>query len=450
MRQSLKVAISLLVSILFFAGFTVFAFSGLFNILEARFYLPRVQQGYLQQLNILASRIEKFHEVNFERFSAVVRRDFVASTFASTVPPQTLLQWRETIAALKIVGVRLLSVDGKKIMFSSLSSDRKESKEPKNESIAYKNYDEADQSIPGDQLMVSAGEAGRIIVNGEGARFIYSLPVSETAAGAASQYRGTALFYVSAIDLLNDLQLMPQVPVTSVTLVNREGVLLNFETANPGAVAQALQALWGSTAGRQPFTGPLTLARDGGKPEGFVAFSSRLGKGGVVSLVVSNTVFEMSDLMKGLLLGTFFLTVFLLAFLLLNLRSDPLEVLRQRVKRFQIQLIGELVDSPGGADWGKWRREMETRKDEITWQIQRGIGRVSRKQKPVIDEYLSKSWNEIIDLFVRRADTTPAPLQSSIDISRLESLIQAALQNASFIVPEHRISSPAGGKAGEI
>ncbi len=115
--------------------------------------------------------------------------------------------------------------------------------------------------------------------------------------------------------------------------------------------------------------------------------------------------FEMTDLMKGLLLATFFLTVFLLLYLLLNLRSDPLEVLRQRVKRFQIELITELVESPSGADWGKWRREMEARKDEITWQIQRGIGRVSRRKKPVIDEYMNKSWGEIIDLISRRVET---------------------------------------------
>ncbi len=111
--------------------------------------------------------------------------------------------------------------------------------------------------------------------------------------------------------------------------------------------------------------------------------------------------------MKGLLLATFFLTMFLLVYLLLNLRSDPLDVLRQRVKRFQIQLISELVESPGGVDWGKWRREIESRKEEITWQIQRGIGRVSRRQKPVIDDYMTRSWGEIIDLISRRTEAPP-------------------------------------------
>jgi hypothetical protein len=140
----------------------------------------------------------------------------------------------------------------------------------------------------------------------------------------------------------------------------------------------------------------------------------------------------MTDLMKGLLLGTFFLTVFLIIYLLINLRSDPLEVLRQRVKHFQVQLITELVEGPGRTDWGRWRRELESRQSEITWQIQRGVGKVSRRQKPVIEEYMSKSWNEILDLISSRAETPQGPPVGALDISRLEALIKNALQNAAF------------------
>ena len=172
----------------------------------------------------------------------------------------------------------------------------------------------------------------------------------------------------------------------------------------------------------------------------------------MASLVEPNALFEMTDLMKGLLLATFFFTVFLLMYLILNLRTDPLEVLRQRVKRFQIQLITELVESPGGADWGKWRGELEARRDEVTWQIRRGIGRVSRKQKPVIDEYMSKSWAEIIELVSRKSETPPAAAVGALDFSRLEALIKAATQNAAFVMPApaQRSTSPRGLQVEEI
>ncbi len=167
-------------------------------------------------------------------------------------------------------------------------------------------------------------------------------------------------------------------------------------------------------------------------------------------MLVPGARFEMTDLMKGLLLATFFFTVFLLLYLLFNLRSDPLEVLRQRVKRFQIQLITELVESPGGADWGKWRRELEARKDEITWQIQRGIGRVSRSKKPIIDEYMTKSWGEILDLISRRVEAPPAPAVAAMDFTRLEALIKTALQNANFALPAARPAPSRGPRAPEI
>jgi hypothetical protein len=46
MRQSLKIAISLLAALLLFAGFAVVAFSGLFNVLQASFFLPRIERTY--------------------------------------------------------------------------------------------------------------------------------------------------------------------------------------------------------------------------------------------------------------------------------------------------------------------------------------------------------------------------------------------------------------------
>ena len=55
MRQSLKIAISLLASLLLFAGFAVVAFSGLFNVLQASFFLPSIERVYQSDLASLAA-----------------------------------------------------------------------------------------------------------------------------------------------------------------------------------------------------------------------------------------------------------------------------------------------------------------------------------------------------------------------------------------------------------
>ena len=142
-----------------------------------------------------------------------------------------------------------------------------------------------------------------------------SCPVYQASEGGApALFKGTAIFYVDSLDLLKDLQLMPQVPVTSVVLVQNDGVLLNFNAADPRPVASELAKTWHAHAGGPAsFTSPLALTSEAGKNRSFLSFSLRLTQGGVASLLVDASVFEMTDLMKGLLLGTFFLTVFLIA-----------------------------------------------------------------------------------------------------------------------------------------
>ena len=290
----------------------------------------------------------------------------------------------------------------------------------------------------------------KVLIDGPHGWFVYVVPAGAPGKATAPAQSGTLLFYVSPQRLLSALTVTSTIPVEKIALVGNTGVLINFDPAGSKTVEDALLSIWRSNPGSASFIAPLTLSSQGGAQASYRVFSERLAAGGVAALVEPSALFEMADLMKGLLLATFFLTVFLFLYLIFNLKSDPLDVLRQRVKRFQIQLITELVGTPGGADWNKWRGEMEARKDEITWQIQRGIGRVSRKQKPVIDEYLSKSWAEILDLVSRRAEAPAAAVVGAIDVSRLESLIQAALKNANFILPAQKVSAARGLQVEEI
>jgi hypothetical protein len=71
MRQSLKIAISLLAALLLFAGFAVVAFSGLFNVLQASFFLPRIERTYQSDLASLSAVIEHFHAANIETYRTV-------------------------------------------------------------------------------------------------------------------------------------------------------------------------------------------------------------------------------------------------------------------------------------------------------------------------------------------------------------------------------------------
>ena len=432
MRQSLKIAISLLASLLLFAGFAVVSFSGLFDVLQVSFFLPGIERAYQSDLASLAAAIERFHAANLEAYRLVASKDFVSGSFVPALSDATIKAWSETAAQLVGVGMRLVGSDGRRIVYSTLDLDVKQRAAG---SLAFKNYNEDGTELPAEQLLVAPGGSPRILNDGARGRFIYCVPVSSGVTEGVRQ-TGTLAFYLPANDLLSRLAFSGGFPVDKVSLVENQGILINGPAASK-TVKEALVSIWQRNAGSPSFASSLSLTSPDGTTAGYRVFSARLSLGGVASILVPNSRFEMTEFMKGLLLATFFLTVFLLLYLIFNLRSDPLEVLRQRVKRFQIQLVTELVGSPGGADWGRLRRELEARKDEITWQIQRGIGRVPPRKKPVIDEYMTKSWGEVLDLISRRVETPGAPA-AAMDFSRLEALIKTALQNANFALPAPR------------
>ena len=448
MRQSLKIAISLLASLLLFAGFAVVAFSGLFNVLQASFFLPRIERVYQSDLASLSAAIEHFHTANIEAYRGVARKDFVAASFFPNLSDATLKGWSDTTSQLGLFGVRLIGSDGRKNPVQQLPRSRREAANRARRRRTRTTTRTA-RTSPLETLLVpprrtaSGSDRRRPSAPSSTACRLRRLPRP----GPCRRARSSSTSRSRTCSA--QLAFSAGFPVDQVSLVGTAGVLINGP-AGSKTVTDALLSIWAAKRVCHRVRGAAFPDAPDGTSAGYRVFSQRLALGGVASMLVANSRFEMTDLMKGLLLATFFFTVFLLLYLLLNLRSDPLEVLRQRVKRFQIQLITELVESPGGADWGKWRREMESRKDEITWQIQRGIGRVSRRKKPVIDEYMNKSWGEIIDLISRRVET-PSPAVAAMDFSRLEALIQTALQNANFVLPApHAAPAARGPRVEEI
>jgi len=193
MRQSLKIALSLLVSILIFSVFALLVFSGLFELLETGFFQPRIKKELNRQLLLVADRIEGYHRDKFERFMPVVEKSFVAAAFKAQQSQEdisnrinTFGRLQEDYAWLKVV--RFLDPDGDKIHFSTLPGDIKVKD---NYSNKYQKLSDVDSGISGEKLLTGQGEAPRLII-GAG-EFIYSFSVVDS----SDIYRGSALFYVS-------------------------------------------------------------------------------------------------------------------------------------------------------------------------------------------------------------------------------------------------------------
>jgi hypothetical protein len=174
MRQSLKIAVSLLISVVLFGGFTVLAFSGLFNVIEAGFFYPRVQKEIQSGLDTLSEKIRKYHEVNFQRFEARVAKDYVASAFEGTQTSEDISRRVSDFGTLQkdlpdLTIVRFIDPQGVMIHFSTLATDIAKHTPA---GIEYKTLAEADDSIPGSELTSADGRPPRLIIDGEHDRFI--------------------------------------------------------------------------------------------------------------------------------------------------------------------------------------------------------------------------------------------------------------------------------------
>ena len=89
MRQSLKIALSLLASLLLFAGFAVLGFSGLFNVLQASFFLPRIELAYQNDLKNLAANVNQFHERNLALYAGAAGKPYVEASFVPSMTDAT-------------------------------------------------------------------------------------------------------------------------------------------------------------------------------------------------------------------------------------------------------------------------------------------------------------------------------------------------------------------------
>ena len=111
MRQSLKIAISLLARLLLFAGFAVVAFSGLFNVLQASFFLPSIERVYQSDIASLSAAVEQFPQREHRGLSRRCAQGFRQRFILPDLSDATLKGWSDTTTQLGLFGVRLVGID---------------------------------------------------------------------------------------------------------------------------------------------------------------------------------------------------------------------------------------------------------------------------------------------------------------------------------------------------
>ncbi len=422
-----KAAVSLLVSTLLAAGFAAIAWSGLFSVIETRFFDQRVKRSVDISMDGLSASVEAYHETSIARFQALLEKDYVRRSFLPNQSAEDVFERTKSFGLLTeetagLLGVRFIDQDGKRIHYSTFPADTLRSDSLK---VVYRNYGEDDDGSF-TALSVAEGSGGTVATLPAKRSFAYRFPFID----GFGVYRGSAIFYLSFSGLLERLVQDQRLSLgDDLVAVGYDGILVGVPAWAGDEFIARVGDIWVSGPNAEPVTVGATESSGS-----YVLFSKR-GSFGLLGRLVPSTWFEMPEALRWLMLAAFFITIYLSLFLVLNLRQDRLSVLAARIKRFQIELLEEYLDRKGDMDIDRWKVELEARRGEAKTRIRKSAGGLARKRPADVDALIDKSWDEIIAVMTSRGERP-----GGTDFVRFEALLKEALSKGSFIIGSSQAS----------
>ncbi|MDR2312972.1 MAG: hypothetical protein LBE02_00370 [Spirochaetaceae bacterium] len=420
MVVSQKAALSLLISVILVAGFSVLAFTGFFNLIETHFYNPSITNGLTKEVERDAQAVQDILNEQQEQFGRLledpaIRRSFLPNQSAQDIFERTRLYGILMESQKGLQSVRFIDTGGTRIHFST---DPGDILSQNNQTISYKNYDEIVPYVPYADLAVSSEGTPKITLDQKNDRIVFSFPFNDS----MNIYRGTVMYSLSIRAIADRLIAAGRLKVGedfSIISVppGIAGLVSGLPNAGRDVIIPIISSVWqdgllGLTA-LDSQTSASTLA----------LISAKTGQGLIMGRVVDETLFAFPQSMKVILLVSIFLTLFLSIFLGFNLRADTMTVIQNRLKGLQLSLIREYYERKGEMDWDHWYRELEQRREDVRDELKRGL---TDKTTPVlledIDTLIDKSWDEILTAIGGKRETRLA-----IDEDKLQNILNRML-----------------------
>ena len=434
MRTVPKIALSLLISILLFSLLAVAAYAGLFNILETRFYQPTVIKSMEDQLGSVSDAIEVWHRQNTATFTSFINSGAVKRSVLPNQSSQDIFDRSNLAGALMadmpgLTGIRIIDsgdtagttagdTGRRRIHFSTFQDDilKKEDFQ-----ISYNNYGVNADDIPFSYLSLADKAGPRVITDSAKDRFLYCFPFYDS----YETWRGTAIFYVSARSASQYLvgQKLLRISDEIVLLTDADyktsGIITGMPQTGREILGQSILARWL----QGDFTTDRIVSTDS---SGWVLLSKKTGTYGFTGQLAQESLFSFPPSVKILFLAVSFLTLYLVIFLFFNLKQDEMVVIKNRIRRFQVQLLGEVMEKNDEAKWEEVRKNLSVRKNDINAEIKKGLGRrFNKKHGEEIDSLLDKSWEEILSALGRQE-----PQRSSLpNTDDIRLMLEQVLQN---------------------
>jgi hypothetical protein len=418
---SRKAAFSLLISILLFAVFTALAFTGLFDLVEARFYNPAVVRAIGREIDADTQVVEEFFEELQIRFAATldegaVRRSLLSDLESEDIALRASLygELLESLGGLQ--SVRFIDSGGRRIHFSTWPPDIL--RQDRN-SIAYRNYGAAENSaayIPYGQVETTVP---KLILDGAGERIIFSHPFYDS----FDVYRGTALFSLSVRAVMDRMVNAGRIKVgEDISVVSEPpGLVAGLPPMGRNVLLPLIARVWSENS--------LSLGRLNSNLTGVnLALISRKADQNIyIGRLVNESLLSLPLAMRIILLISFLITVYLIIFLLFNLRQDDITIIQSRLKKLQVNLLEEYYEHTEGLNWNRWKRELEHRREDIHAELKRGLSiKDGAGGLAEIDAFIDRSWDDLMAIIGRHIER-----RAGIDEDTLRALLGRLLPEIS-------------------
>ncbi|MGN0717388.1 hypothetical protein [Treponema berlinense] len=475
MTSSQKFSVSLLISVVIFAFFSVITLSGQFDSIEAKFYQPAVRKPIEQKIRELSEQEKQYNQILFERFASFASDDAVLS-FTKSVSSDEEVKSR-ALACAKIFssspylqGIRIVDSNGRKIHYSSFESDKKKQNERSTVYEDYSSFVKNGQEVEFELLDCKNGRKFKIFNDFEKKRIIYSLPfIGKDNSGKISQ-QADVFFYCGTEDFLrflyskNKISLSEKDGAEYLFTGNSDcaGYIFGLPYSNSELLGNGLEALRENVRKKVlnlaenrrtelfeqnvGLTGTYLLLDktedsseqiDSEKKEfstknaeenkeplstsyNFAVFTKIVDLGeenfSFLCFVYDGGMFKISLELRILLLSLVFLTLFLTIFLVLNLKRDDLSVIKARINRFQ-KIFAESYENSKEKLPGE---ELKKRKNELKEEIKKSLGRRGKKYPAEIDALFENGWTEFFETTIFSDSPKNSQLQESVKIDSTE------------------------------
>ena len=484
MTSSQKFSVSLLISVLIFAFFSVITLSGQFDSIEAKFYQPAVRKPIEQKIRELSEQEKQYNQILFERFASFASDDAVLS-FTKSVSSDEEVKSRASACAKifssspYLQGIRIVDSNGRKIHYSSFGSDKKKQNERSTVYEDYSNFVKNGQEVEFELLDCKNGRKFKIFNDFEKKRIIYSLPfIGKDNSGKISQ-PADVFFYCGTEDFVRFLYSKNKISLSEKDGAeylftgdsNFAGYIFGLPYSNSELLGNGLEALRENVRKKVLnlaedrrtelfeqnvyLTGTYLLLDkteesseqiDSEKKEfstdnagenkeplsanyNFAVFTKIVDLGeenfSFLCFVYDGGMFKISLELRILLLALVFLTLFLTIFLILNLKRDDLSIIKARINHFQ-KIFAESYEK---SNERLPDEELQKRKNELKEEIKKSLGRLGKKYPAEIDALFENGWTEFFKtaIFSDLPKNSQIPESVKIDSAELKNVLEEIL-----------------------